>query len=95
MQRATDLLARYGGEELAVILPDVDAEGAASVAALALPHPASGAAACVTVSVGVAARVPSMPLQGSLAALVADADAALYRAKASGRNRSCLAVAQK
>ena len=103
LQRATDLLARYGGEELAVILPDVDAEGAAtvaarvvaSVAALALPHPASGAAACVTVSVGVAARVPSMPLQGSLAALVADADAALYRAKASGRNRSCLAVAQK
>ena len=95
LQRATDLLARYGGEELAVILPDVDAEGAATVAALALPHPASGAAACVTVSVGVAARVPSMPLQGSLAALVADADAALYRAKASGRNRSCLAVAQK
>ena len=103
LQRATDLLARYGGEELAVILPDVDAPGAAtvaarvvaSVAALALPHPASSAAACVTVSVGVAARVPCMPLQGSLAALVADADAALYRAKATGRNRCCLAVAQK
>ena len=103
LQRATDLLARYGGEELAVILPDVGAPGAAtvaarvvaSVAALALPHPASSAAACVTVSVGVAARVPCMPLQGSLAALVADADAALYRAKATGRNRCCLAVAQK
>ena len=97
MQRATDLVARYGGEELVVLLPDVDAAGAsivaarvvASVAALALRHPASSTGGCVTVSVGVAARVPRP--QEDAAALVAEADAALYRAKAAGRNRWVLA----
>ena len=99
MQRATDLVARYGGEELVVLLPDADAAGAstvaarvvASVAALALPHPASSTGGCVTVSVGVAARVPRS--QEDASALVADADAALYRAKAEGRNRWCQAMA--
>ena len=100
LQRATDLVARYGGEELAVLLPDADVAGAtavaarvvASVAALALPHPASSAGACVSVSVGVAARVPRR--QEDSTALVADADAALYQAKAAGRNKWCLAAAR-
>ena len=98
LQRVTDLVARYGGEELAVILPDADAAGAstvaarvvASVAALALPHPTSSTGACVTVSIGVAARVPRP--QEDAADLVAEADTALYRAKAAGRNQWCLAA---
>ncbi len=100
MQRSTDLVARYGGEELVVLLPDADASGVntvaarvvASVAALALPHPASSTGGCVTVSVGVAARVPRP--QEDATALVAEADAALYRAKAAGRNQWCMAIAR-
>ena len=100
LQRATDLVARYGGEELAVLLPDADVAGAstvaervvASVAALALPHPTSSTGGCVTVSIGVAARVPRP--QEDAAVLVADADVALYRAKAAGRNQWSLSVAR-
>ncbi|NMM86756.1 GGDEF domain-containing protein [Rhodococcus sp. SRB_17] len=91
MQRSTDLVARYGGEELAVLLPDTDAAGAAAVAArvvaavaaLRLPHPAS-VAPHVSVSVGAVGRVPR--LQDAGAQLVAEADSALYQAKAAGRN---------
>ncbi len=97
MVRSTDIVARYGGEELAVILPDTDAAGAAvvaarvveQVAALGLPHGDSPTAPQVTVSVGVAAQVPLSRDGG--AALVQEADAALYEAKATGRNRWVLA----
>lgn len=97
MTRSTDLVARYGGEELAVILPDTDAEGAATVAArvvanvaaLGLVHGASRVSPWVSVSVGAAALVPSRKFGSSM--LVEEADAALYEAKASGRNRWVLA----
>ncbi|MDD2712279.1 MAG: diguanylate cyclase [Simplicispira sp.] len=93
MQRSTDLVARYGGEELAAILPEVDAAGAgavaarvvAAVAALRLPHPASVVGPFVSVSVGATGRVPTCQDDGN--ALVAEADGALYQAKAAGRNR--------
>lgn len=94
LERTTDLLARYGGEELAVILPDTDDAGVIRVAervvvavlALGLAHKASDVASVVTVSAGAVSRVPMTGDTAQL--LLADADDALYAAKNSGRNRS-------
>lgn len=100
MLRGTDLLARYGGEELVVILPDTDWQGTQQVAervldavtALALPHARSDVAGHVTVSIGGTSRIPSYGTAGE--ALLTEADAALYRAKEAGRNRVVMAAAE-
>lgn len=91
--RAGDFAARYGGEEFIVLIPGLDREAATAYAEMlrracesgAIPHPASPVGPIVTISLGVAVCVPSE--QASVAALVAGADAALYRAKKEGRNR--------
>jgi diguanylate cyclase (GGDEF)-like protein len=97
LRRETDLAARYGGEELVLLLPDTDAAQAFVVAqsalervrALAIPHPASDVTPNVTLSLGIAAARPAEG--GAAAELVLKADEALYRAKTSGRNR-CVAA---
>ena len=90
--RPRDVVARYGGEELAVILPDTGETGAchlaeemrAAIEDLAIGHPESEFGV-VTASIGVAALRPSATHAAEH--LVQLADAALYRAKAGGRNR--------
>jgi diguanylate cyclase (GGDEF)-like protein len=93
LKRPADLLARYGGEELVVLLPETPSVGARAVAqdiqraiaAAHLPHAASPVAPELTVSIGIATLQP-VP-GGDPDALVLAADAALYAAKAAGRNR--------
>lgn len=94
--RSPDLLARYGGEEFVILLPQVDAQGAQTVAerilesvhTLAIPHRMSSVSDTVTVSLGVATLMPG---QGDdPEALVRCADNALYQAKKDGRNRFCV-----
>ncbi len=96
--RPSDVVCRYGGEEFACLLPDTDLDGALQVAQrmklavrdLAIGHPASAVAEVLTISAGVAVRTPTS--RGDAAALLALADAQLYRAKAEGRARVCHAV---
>ena len=93
VQRSGELAARYGGEEFVVILPGLNAAEAAAVMervrdavqALGLPHARAAVAGVVTISAGVAACVPQPG--DDPARLVQAADAAMYRAKASGRNQ--------
>lgn len=90
-QRATDIAARFGGEEFVVLLPNTSPHGALEIAkrirqeviALSLPHVGTPMG-IVTVSLGVACQAPS-PRQTS-DELLKEADSALYRAKQSGRN---------
>ncbi|HKM36622.1 MAG TPA: GGDEF domain-containing protein [Thiopseudomonas sp.] len=97
--RSTDFSARYGGEEFVCVLPNTDTLGALAVAerireavfALHDGH-ADVLPRILTISIGVAT------LQGGLCdhnQLLAQADAQLYRAKKSGRNRVCSIVLNK
>ena len=95
--RGSDLVARYGGEEFALILPGADelvaqviAERAReAVQALREEH-AAAPAGIVTVSIGVACVVPAP--DGSPAGLLDSADAELYEAKRTGRNKVAVAT---
>ena len=93
IERGTDLVARFGGEEFVAILPDSDIEGAVflaeriseAVRGLALPHANSETAEIVTISLGIASAADHLLTDGEQ--LVALADQALFRAKDNGRNR--------
>ncbi|WP_460125948.1 sensor domain-containing diguanylate cyclase [Pseudomonas sp. S2_C03] len=92
VRRPSDLVARYGGEEIAVIMPNTSTEGAVVVAHSILQrlqfeniaHDASPFGR-VTVSIGIVTATGAQlePLQG----VIEVADAALYAAKAQGRNQ--------
>ncbi len=88
-----DHVARFGGEEFLVVLKGVTPSQAVAVAerlrnrvaALKLPNPKSPIGRTVTISIGVAVSAGGQA--GSWQTLVAEADRALYAAKAEGRNR--------
>ncbi len=92
-QRAGDVLARYGGDELVALLVDTDEQGACTVAGRMLhevrvqqvEHPASPVAPYVTLSIGAASIRPAR--QAAPDVLVAAADGALYEAKRRGRDQ--------
>ena len=92
VKRATDFVARWGGEEFTVLLPATDIEGASRMAEkirqemerAEIPHP-DGFTTRVTISAGVNGLIPN---KGSEAdAFISDADRSLYTAKDTGRNR--------
>lgn len=88
-----DLACRWGGEEFAVLLPGSGFEEAVVVAErfmtllrdAQIPHAASTVSDRLTASVGIAVRAADCA--AGTGSLIADADRALYRAKAQGRNR--------
>lgn len=92
LTRSVDLVARFGGEEIVVVVPDASVGEARAVAERirhnigALPIPLSTRAGelSVTVSIGVAGRLPG---DRTASEMMKRADVALYRAKGSGRNR--------
>lgn len=91
--RKGDAVYRYGGEELLVLLPGQSLELATAAAermrraveALGISHPLGKPVSVMTISVGVAIREAAH--SGSVEEVLGEADEALYRAKASGRNR--------
>lgn len=97
LDRPDQFVARYGGEELVVVLPRTGAEGAItlaghlcrSVRARAIPHERSVVRPVVTISVGAATMRPGA--DHTPEALVVAADSALYRAKSEGRDRAVAA----
>jgi diguanylate cyclase len=87
--RKSDLVARYGGEELAVVLPDTSTQNAVrlaertrqAVAALQVPHGAQTISVTISIGVGRLGRTESVQ------AWLERTDQALYLAKSQGRDR--------
>ncbi|WP_415055867.1 diguanylate cyclase [Halopseudomonas sp.] len=91
INRPYDLLARYGGEEFACLLPNTHLDGGVQIAermlecveTLEIEHLDSDTRQIVTISIGVAAMIPSN--EATPLGLLAEADTQLYKAKQAGR----------
>jgi diguanylate cyclase (GGDEF)-like protein len=86
--RSMDVIGRYGGEEMAILLPNTDQKAAQHVAErlrIVLAKPSSKEAVSITVSIGVATYEPSDAIDLDL--LIDRADRAQYMAKHAGKNR--------
>jgi diguanylate cyclase (GGDEF)-like protein/PAS domain S-box-containing protein len=103
-RRPGDVAARYGGEEMALLLPDTNLESAHAIATnlcrqvegLRIPHERNLPWKLVTISIGVAAVDPSLKQRSYSAEwLISTADLALYDAKAKGRNQSIAAPTER
>jgi diguanylate cyclase (GGDEF)-like protein len=94
LKRSGDIVARWGGEEFAVLLSNTDFEGAVEVAerirekvaVLPISH-VDGSSSKMTVSIGVNSMIPT--INYLLEDFIHNADMALYNAKREGRNRVC------
>jgi diguanylate cyclase (GGDEF)-like protein len=93
-KRATDVAARWGGEEFSVLLPNTDLNGAMKIAESIRSvieettfRCRDGTRTSITVSIGVNTKIPAI---GEIVEdFIAVADKALYDAKDAGRNRVC------
>ncbi|MBC7501660.1 MAG: GGDEF domain-containing protein [Herminiimonas sp.] len=86
MLRGHDVFGRYGGEEFVVLLPDTDHDTALQVATRicgAVQEPGPGDSPAFTASIGVTTGIPPA---GEIHSFFDEADKALYRAKAAGKN---------
>jgi diguanylate cyclase (GGDEF)-like protein len=104
LPRQTDFLARFGGEEFAVILPKTEDKGAYLVAerlrkaieSIQLTHELSLIAKTLTVSIGIASlNIDDLSTDSqdlNMKNLFKNADLSLYQAKEQGRNRSVLVI---
>ena len=89
--RGQDLLGRYGGEEFCVIAPDTDLSGALTLAEslleIIVATPFSTECGNLSVSVSIGISLCAANVTCTLDDVISDADAALYTAKKTGRNR--------